>query len=98
MLETRRDLTHLRLGSQGRLVIPAELRRRLGLEPGTELVARIEEGRLVLEPPDNVLRRLRQRFAALPEGTDLAGELIAERRREAAAEAAETAPGEESEP
>lgn len=92
-MEAQSDGTHLRLGSQGRLVIPAEIRRQLGLAPGIELIARIEEGRLVLEPPSNVLRRLRQRFADLPSGVSLAGELIADRRRDAESEAGVEAGG-----
>jgi bifunctional DNA-binding transcriptional regulator/antitoxin component of YhaV-PrlF toxin-antitoxin module len=73
----------VQIGPQGRLVVPVELRRELGFTPGETLVARIEEGRLVLEKPANVLRRLRSRFAKVPAGVDLAGELIAERRQEA---------------
>lgn len=75
-------VTHVRIGRQGRLVIPAEIRRRLGFEPGQELAVRVEEGRLVLETPDNVLARLRGRFRGVPAGTSLADELVADRRRE----------------
>jgi hypothetical protein len=46
-------------------------------------VARVEEGRVVLEKRDNVLRRVRGRFAGVPEGTSLVDELISERREEA---------------
>lgn len=76
----------IRIGPQGRVVIPAAVRRQMGLEPGETLMAKIEEGRLVLEKRENVLRRLRARFAGLPEGVSLADELIAERRTEAARE------------
>ena len=34
----------------GRLVVPKALRQQLHLEPGTELEARIEDGRLVATP------------------------------------------------
>jgi AbrB family looped-hinge helix DNA binding protein len=78
-------LTHVEvhLGPQGRLVIPAPLRRRLGLETGDTLIARLEEGRLVLEKPEVIKRRLKARFAQLPQGTSLAAELLTERREEA---------------
>lgn len=79
----------IQISRQGRLVIPIEMRRQLDLQPGEVLISRIEEGRLVLEKRDNVLRRLRQRFAKVPEGVSLAEELIAERRQEAAAEVAD---------
>jgi AbrB family looped-hinge helix DNA binding protein len=80
----------LRIGPQGRVVIPAELRRELGLEPGDTLMARVESRRLVLERRGEILDRLRSelREAAPPE-TSMVDELIAERRREARREAAE---------
>lgn len=77
---------HIRLGRQGRVVLPAEVRRRLELEEGQVLLLREEEGRIVLETREAALRRLREPFASIPPGVSLAGELIAERRREAAAE------------
>lgn len=80
---TSHESTHVKLGPQGRLVIPANLRRQLGLEEGEALVARIENGRLVLEKPAQVLARLRARFARLPQGKSLANELLEERRLEA---------------
>jgi bifunctional DNA-binding transcriptional regulator/antitoxin component of YhaV-PrlF toxin-antitoxin module len=85
-----RQLAHaeVRLGPQGRLVIPAALRRQLGVDTGDSLVARIEgAGRLVLEKRVVAAARLQTRFAAVPRATRLAEELIAERRREAAEDA-----------
>lgn len=73
---------NVRVGPQGRLVIPAGMRDRLGIERGDELVARLEEGRLVLEKRENVLRRVRRRYANVA-SESLADELIAERREEA---------------
>lgn len=74
----------VKLGKQGRLVIPAALRHELGLELGDELVARAEEGRLIFETRAAVVTRLRERFKSV-EGS-LADELIVERREEAARE------------
>lgn len=73
----------LRLGPQGRLVIPAHFRRALGMEAGHALIASIHDGRLVVEPCGSALERLRSRFAAAAAGEDLAAELLAERRQEA---------------
>ena len=75
--------TEIRIGPQGRLVIPASLRRALGIEPGDVMVARIEDGRLVLESREAILARLQARFAVVPTEIDLAKELIEERRGEA---------------
>lgn len=70
------------VGPQGRLVIPSEIRRKLGIAPGDVLVAFVEDQRLVLEKREVVLQRLRRRFAHIPAGVSLADELIAERRAE----------------
>ncbi|MDD2748552.1 AbrB/MazE/SpoVT family DNA-binding domain-containing protein [Acidithiobacillus sp.] len=68
------------LGQQGRLVIPAVLRKDLGLTPGTTMVARIEDNRLILEKPDAIWARIEGRFSPVPSTVHLADELIAERR------------------
>ena len=70
------------LGPQGRVVVPAPMRRALGFQPGEMLVARVEDERLVIERPESVERRIRARFRKAGERS-LAEELIAERREEA---------------
>ena len=77
----------VRLGAQGRLVVPAPIRKALGFQPGETLVARVEGGCLVIEKPEAVERRLHAWFRKF-EGRSLAEELIAERREEARREAA----------
>jgi AbrB family looped-hinge helix DNA binding protein len=77
------------LGRQGRLVIPAALRRLLGFEEGDTLVAHEEAGRLVLEKQATVKQRLKARFAQVPKDRSLVDELIAERREAAKREATE---------
>jgi AbrB family looped-hinge helix DNA binding protein len=81
--------TEVYLGRQGRLVIPATLRRFLGFEEGDTLIARSEEGRLILEKQETIKRRLKARFSQLPQETSLANELIAERHEEAKREVKE---------
>lgn len=78
--------SELRVGEQGRIVIPVEIRRALSIDIGSTLVARIEKDKLVLEKRDAVLQRLQSRFMKIPAGVSLADELIAERRAEAANE------------
>lgn len=63
--------------------MPVELRRELGLEEGTEMAIRSEGRRLILEPRDEVLRRLRGRFTDVPPDISLADELVSERADEA---------------
>jgi len=70
----------LRIGEQGRMVIPVELRKELGIEVGTELVATVEGDRLILETPSAILARLQSQFTQV-QGS-MSGELIAERKAE----------------
>ncbi|MBI2917078.1 MAG: AbrB/MazE/SpoVT family DNA-binding domain-containing protein [Chloroflexi bacterium] len=79
----QRATTEVRIGPQGRVVIPAQLRLALSLHTGDTLIARAEDGRLVLETREHILARIRARFAHVPPGVSLADELIAERRAEA---------------
>jgi AbrB family looped-hinge helix DNA binding protein len=83
---TERRSIEVTVGPQGRLVVPAPLRRRLGIEAGDVLVASAQENRLVLERRDAILARARNRFAHVPEDVSLADELIRHRREEAARE------------
>lgn len=75
--------TKVRLGPQGRLVIPAKLRQLLCVEPGDALIVRFHEGQLILEKAETVRHRLKARFAGLPKQKSLAEELLAERHKEA---------------
>ncbi len=83
MEATSDERRNVRVGPQGRVVIPAGMRQQLGIERGDELVARVEEGRMILEKRENVLRRVRKRFSSVTTSESLADELIAERREEA---------------
>lgn len=79
----------VQVGAQGRLVIPAALRKALQLKPGDRLIARQEGETLVLERREAIEKRLQDRFRHIPKEISLVDELIAERRAEAAKEAAE---------
>lgn len=76
----------VQLGPQGRLVIPAHLRKALDLKPGDRLVIRQDGDSIVLERRENLLKRLRARFAHIPADVSLVDELITDRQAEAAAE------------
>ena len=79
----KRRTIEVTVGPQGRLVVPAPLRRRLGIEAGDVLVARAEDDRLVLERRDAVLARVRTLFVVVPAEVSMVDELIAERREDA---------------
>lgn len=72
------------------MVIPAEMRRTLKIDPGETLMAHVEGERLVLERREQILERLRRELrGSTPEGSSMVDELIAERRAEARREAAD---------
>ena len=75
----------VRLGQQGRLVIPADLRKELGVNPGADLVAFVENERLIIQTREHTFRELHEMVAHVD--VSLADELIRERRAEAAREA-----------
>jgi AbrB family looped-hinge helix DNA binding protein len=79
----------VKVGPKGRVVVPAPIRRELGIEEGTELMARIEGDGIVLEPRAAAIRRLQALLAHIPSDVSLVDELIAERRAEARREALE---------
>ena len=83
-----RNAIPIRLGPQGRLVVPVELRRELDLDEGAELAIRSDGRRLILEPRSEVLRRLRRRFADVDD-VSLAAELGVDRAEEARRESGE---------
>ena len=75
------------MGQQGRLVIPADIREQLGLQPGDELqLDVVADGQLVLQRKQDAARALRGSLAALAPGRSLVDELLTERRAEAARE------------
>lgn len=64
------------VGDRGRLVVPAEVRERAGLDEGTILILMETDGGLVLMSQ----AQLRARVRADLRGTSLVEELLAERR------------------
>jgi AbrB family looped-hinge helix DNA binding protein len=75
------------MGKSGRLVVPAKVRRRLGIEDGDEVILRLDEEGLHISTPAQALALAQAYVKSLAvEGRDLTGELLAERRREAAEE------------
>jgi AbrB family looped-hinge helix DNA binding protein len=78
------NMKRVRLGPQGRLVVPADLREELGVQPGDDLVAWVEDGRLIVQTREQTEREIHDMVAHVK--VSLVDELIRERRREAARE------------
>ena len=73
-----------KLAPNGRIVIPAEIRRALGFEPGETLVMDVHEGALRIETYRARIHRIQQEFSKLvPPGHSVVDEFIAERHQEA---------------
>jgi AbrB family looped-hinge helix DNA binding protein len=68
------------MGDRGRLVIPAELRARLGLSEGTPLVLVDTAGGVVVLNRDQLKAMVRADVSDV----DLVGSLLEDRRRQAA--------------
>lgn len=74
----------LRVAGGGRIVIPAEVRERLGLEVGADLVMTVEDDHATLMNAKAARRRARQRVRKyVAPGASLSEELMAERKKEA---------------
>lgn len=55
--------------SKGRIVLPKDVRERLGLTAGSEVDVREEDGRAVVEPeddPDRIIERMEELLADAP--------------------------------
>lgn len=83
------DTRFVSVGPKGRVVIPAGIRRELGIEEGSELVALVEGDAVVLVPRSAIKKRLRSIFASTV--GSMRDQLIAERRAEAEGEGDPTA-------
>ncbi len=72
---------HVTIASNGRVVIPANLRQELGLHGGEKLNIRVVDGALVMETMAVTIARIQEIVRKhIPEGVSLVDELIAERR------------------
>ena len=86
---------HAKVIAGGKVVIPADIRRELGIKDGDSLlVSRDDQGGVVLRTREQVVHDVRQSFRAMrgradPHGSVVA-ELIADRAEEARREAGET--------
>lgn len=84
------EVHRAKLNDEGRLVIPADLRKSLGLRPGQEVLLRRTATGLELTTYEMAVKQFQDRVAKLvPPGVSLVDELIEERRAEAAREADE---------
>lgn len=80
-------VTRLRVNENGRVVIPATFRKALGINPGDEVLLRLEDDELRITTQKKRLERARRLIRKyVKPGESLVDELIAERREAAAKE------------
>jgi AbrB family looped-hinge helix DNA binding protein len=77
-------MLQMKMSEGGRVVIPAEIRRSLGLKEGDTVLFELRDGEAVITTRRARLERARALVRKhVPEGVSLVDELIAERRAEA---------------
>ena len=74
----------VKVSEGGRVVIPADCRKAMGIEIGDELVLHMEHGKIELFTRKRAIQYVQEELAKyMTDGRQLADELIAERRNEA---------------
>ena len=80
----RMEAQRVKIVNGGKLVIPASMRRELGLSTGDTVLVDIDDGELRVRSVSRAIERARAILRKyVPEGVSIADELIADRRREA---------------
>ena len=74
----------VKITADGRIQIPAQLRREMDLRAGDTLNIELQDGMLAVQRPSKALERIRARFAKYaPPDSDVVGELKAQRIEDA---------------
>lgn len=75
--------TMTKLGGGGRVVIPADFRRQLGIEVGDQLIVRLEDNVICLITPDQAVKQAQNLVRKyVPKEDLLSEELIHDRKAE----------------
>jgi AbrB family looped-hinge helix DNA binding protein len=75
------DAMTVTVSTKGQLVIPAQMREALGIEPGDRVALTLEDGVILLRPvTERLVDETRGMFAGGASGVSRADELQAERR------------------
>jgi AbrB family looped-hinge helix DNA binding protein len=77
----------IKVEQSGRILIPAQVRRKLHIQEGSEVIVRLDDSGFHVMSREQALNRIQQDLRKyIPEGRMLSEELLAERRQEAARE------------
>ncbi|MGB7207022.1 MAG: AbrB/MazE/SpoVT family DNA-binding domain-containing protein [Pyrinomonadaceae bacterium] len=81
------QIVKTRVTQGGRIVIPAEMRKQLGIEIGEKVNLSVENNSIRILTQKEAIRKAQELVRkCVPEGVSLVDELIADRRKEAANE------------
>jgi AbrB family looped-hinge helix DNA binding protein len=82
--DTHEEYVKCQVNANGRIVIPAPIRKAMGIQPGDEVVLNVGDGVLHIEAQSARVRRVQASLGRLiPPDRKLSAELIADRREEA---------------
>lgn len=74
----------VRMNENGRIVIPSQVRKALGIRPGDEVILELDDHEVHLTTLRQRIAKAQERVRKyIPEGVSLVDELIAERREAA---------------
>jgi bifunctional DNA-binding transcriptional regulator/antitoxin component of YhaV-PrlF toxin-antitoxin module len=74
----------VKVDGSGRILLPAKVRKQMNLRKDTQLIARLEKQKLVLNTRAEALRQVQEFFSRRrPAGVLWSDEIIKDRRREA---------------
>jgi AbrB family looped-hinge helix DNA binding protein len=80
----RMRVIRVKMGSEGRITIPARMRKVLQMETGDAVVLQLEAGTIRVIPQDLAIRMAQEVVRRyVPEGFSLVDSLLSERRGEA---------------
>lgn len=77
------SLARVKIGTNGRLIVPAKLRKEIGLSDGKTVVIETVEGELRVRKMEDVIHNAQERLKKYLGEISLSEELISERREEA---------------
>jgi AbrB family looped-hinge helix DNA binding protein len=87
IIMTDKQLHRTRVGSDGRIVLPADVRRQFSIDAGDQVIVKTDERGIHIVTADQALRDAQAFFAPYKKpGESIVDELIRERREEAARE------------
>lgn len=81
--DTMQTFVRAKVTQGGRIVIPAEMRKQLGVEIGEDVNLSFVDGSVTISSQKEGIRKAQELFRKfVPEGVSIVDELIADRRRE----------------